>query len=121
MGSDLVAEFDVARDVYAKASDVLGYDLAELSFEDADGKLDLTRYTQPALMAHQIACLEALRRVAGDIEPFVCAGHSLGEYTALVAAGALSLEDGIALVAASAAATCRIRRSSPAPTRISPR
>ncbi len=50
-------------------------------------------------MAHQIACLEAFRSLAGNVEPFVCAGHSLGEYTALVAAGALSLEDGIELVA----------------------
>lgn len=98
MGSDIVSEFAVARDVYEQASDVLGYDLAELSFEDSDGKLDLTRYTQPALMAHQIACLEAFRSIAANVEPFVCAGHSLGEYTALVAAGALRLEDGIALV-----------------------
>jgi [acyl-carrier-protein] S-malonyltransferase len=99
MGSDLVAEFPAAREVYERSSSVLGYDLASLSFEDPDGKLDLTRYTQPALMAHQIACLESLRSLAGDIEPFVCAGHSLGEYTALVAAGALGLEVGIALVA----------------------
>ena len=99
MGSDLVAEFPVAREVHERASGVLGYDLARLSFEDPEGRLDLTRYTQPALMAHQIACLESLRSIAGTIEPFVCAGHSLGEYTALVAAGALSLEDGIGLVA----------------------
>ena len=98
MGSDLVAEFPVARDVYERASGVLGYDLAQLSFEDPEGRLDLTRYTQPALMAHQIACLESLRSIAGTIEPFVCAGHSLGEYTALVAAGVISFADGLKLV-----------------------
>jgi len=99
MGSDLVSEFPVARDIYERASEVLGYDLARLSFEDPDGKLDQTRYTQPALLAHQVACLAAFRSLAEAVEPFVAAGHSLGEYSALVAAGALSLEEGVALVA----------------------
>lgn len=99
MGSDLVAEFPIARDVYDRASQVLGYDLARLSFEDPDSQLDLTRYTQPALLTHQVACLSVFRSLAGDIEPMIGAGHSLGEYTALVAAGSLSLEDGVALVA----------------------
>ena len=98
MGSDLVAEFSVAREAYERASDVLGYDLAKLSFEDPDDKLDLTRYTQPALLTHGVACLSALRSLV-DIEAGVAAGHSLGEYTALVASGALGLEDGVALVA----------------------
>lgn len=99
MGSDLVAEFPQAREVYDRASAVLGYDIAKLSFEDPDGALDQTRFTQPALLTHQIACLETFRGIAGDVEPFVAAGHSLGEYTALVSAGALSLEDGLSLVA----------------------
>jgi len=100
MGTDLVAEFAPTRDVYERASQVLGYDLARLSFEDPDGQLDKTRYTQPALLVHQIACLTAFNELTGNtITPFVAAGHSLGEYTALVTAGALSLEDGVALVA----------------------
>jgi [acyl-carrier-protein] S-malonyltransferase len=99
MGSDLVAGFDVARDVYERASEVLGYDLKKLSFEDPDSQLDLTRYTQPALLTHQVACLAVFQSLAGEIKPMVAAGHSLGEYTALVAAGALTLEDGVALVA----------------------
>ena len=99
MGSDLVAEFPVARDVYDRASEVLGYDLAQLSFEDPDDKLDQTRFTQPALLTHQVACLTVFRHLVDGIEPFVGAGHSLGEYTALVAAGALGLEAGVSLVA----------------------
>jgi [acyl-carrier-protein] S-malonyltransferase len=99
MGSDLVDDFPVAREIYQRASDILNYDLARLSFEDPDSQLDLTRYTQPALLAHQVACLSVFRSLAGDVQPMVAAGHSLGEYTALVAAGSLSLEDGIGLVA----------------------
>jgi [acyl-carrier-protein] S-malonyltransferase len=99
MGSDLVAEFSAARDVYDRASEVLGYDLAKLSFEDPDGRLDQTRYTQPALLTHSVACLAAFRSLADGVEPKVAAGHSLGEYTALVAADALGLEDAVVLVA----------------------
>ena len=100
MGSDLAEEFSVAREVYERASSVLGYDLAKLSFEDPDGVLNQTRYTQPALLAHEAACLAVFKELTGDsIEPQVAAGHSLGEYTALVAAGALTLEASIALVA----------------------
>ncbi len=99
MGSDLVAEFDAAREVYRRASDVLDYDLETLSFTDPDSQLDLTRFTQPALLTHEVACLEAFRSLAGDrLLPVVMAGHSLGEYTALVAAGALQLEQAVDLV-----------------------
>lgn len=100
MGSDLVAEFAAARRVYERANEALGFDLAKLSFEDPDGQLDRTRYTQPALLAHEIACLAVFEDLVGDaITPLVAAGHSLGEYAALVAAGSLSLEAGISLVA----------------------
>lgn len=100
MGSDLVAEFPAARGIYERAGDVLGYDLARLSFEDPDNTLDQTRYTQPALLTHQIACLSAFDALTdGTVVPFVAAGHSLGEYTALVAAGSLSFEAGLKLVA----------------------
>jgi [acyl-carrier-protein] S-malonyltransferase len=100
MGSDLVAEFPIAAGVYEQASKVLGYDIAKLSFEDPENELDKTRFTQPALLTHQVACLAAFRGLTGDtIKPVLAAGHSLGEYTALVAAGGLSLETALRLVA----------------------
>ena len=99
MGSDLCAEFAVARDVYAQANDVLGFDITKLSHEGPEDELGLTRNTQPALLTHQIACLTVFNELTHQsIKPTVAAGHSLGEYTALVAAGALSFEDGLRLV-----------------------
>jgi [acyl-carrier-protein] S-malonyltransferase len=99
MGSDLVDEFPVARDLYACASQALGYDLAELAFRDPNDQLNLTRFTQPALLTHEIACLEALRSLVGDrIKPALGAGHSLGEYAALVMARALTFESALKLV-----------------------
>src|SRR5690606_40016641 len=93
MGSDLVEEFPAAREVYERASEVVKYDMQELSFRDPRGELDQTRFTQPALLTHEYACLTALRSIAGDVRAELAAGHSLGEYTALVAAGALTFED----------------------------
>lgn len=99
MGSDLVEAFDAARDIYDRASEVVGYDMRELSFRDPNGKLDKTRFTQPALLTHEVACLEALRAESGgELRPALAAGHSLGEYAALVAAGALRFEAALALV-----------------------
>jgi [acyl-carrier-protein] S-malonyltransferase len=99
MGSDLHEEFAVARKVYAEASEVLGYDIAELSFRDPEDKLNLTRYTQPALLTHSVACLEIFRELTDDrLKPAIAAGHSLGEYTALVAARVLSFESALRLV-----------------------
>ena len=99
MGSDLVEEFPVARDLYDRASTALGYDLSELSFRDPRAELNLTRYTQPALLTHEIACLEAFRGLVGDrVRPTLGAGHSLGEYSALVMAGALTFERAVKLV-----------------------
>ena len=99
MGADVHAEFQVARDVYAEASEALGYDMEKLSFEDPVGEIGLTRYTQPALLTHSIACLRAFMQLTdGAVAPQVSAGHSLGEYTALVMAGSLTLEAGLKLV-----------------------
>ena len=99
MGSDLVEAFPVARELYARASDVVGYDMAELSFRDPREELNKTRYTQPALLTHEVACLESFRSLVGDrVKPAVGAGHSLGEYTALVNAGALTFEAALKLV-----------------------
>jgi [acyl-carrier-protein] S-malonyltransferase len=100
IGSDLCAEFASARQVYEQASDVLGYDMAKLSSENPDDQINLTRFTQPVLLTHHIACLTVYRELATDpLIPAAAAGHSLGEYSALVAANALSFEDALRLVA----------------------
>ncbi len=100
MGSDLVEEFPSVGDIFGRASEVAGYDMAELCFNDPGEQLDLTRFTQPALLTHQVACLESLRSLDpdGTIRPSLTAGHSLGEYSALVTGGALSFEDALRLV-----------------------
>jgi [acyl-carrier-protein] S-malonyltransferase len=99
MGSDLVGEFPVAKDIYARASAVVGYDMAELSFRDPCEDLNRTRFTQPALLTHEVACLEAFRALVGErVRPLLGAGHSLGEYSALVMGGALTFENALKLV-----------------------
>jgi len=99
MGSDLYKEFEVARNVYTRASEILGYDVAELSFEDPQDQLNKTRFTQPALLTHSIACLEVFKELSEDrLKPSMAAGHSLGEYSALVAANALGFESALELV-----------------------
>ena len=99
MGSDLHKEYAIARKVYETAGDVLGYDVAELSFTDPENKLNLTQFTQPALLTHSIACLEVFRDLTEDrLKPVMAAGHSLGEYSALVAAKALSFQSALKLV-----------------------
>lgn len=99
MGRDLYEAFDAAREVYGEASEALGYDVPELSFNDPEGKIGLTRYTQPALLTHSIACLRVVEAQCGrELTPLAAAGHSLGEYSALVAAGALAFNDALRLV-----------------------
>jgi len=99
IGSDLHAEFESVRQIYQEASDVLGYDMAELSFNDPQDQVNLTRYTQPVLLTHHIACLTLYRELAGNPQqPVAAAGHSLGEYSALVAAESLSFADALRLV-----------------------
>ena len=99
MGSDVFAAFPVAQEVYGAASEALGYDMTRLSFEDPDDEIGLTRYTQPALMTHSIACLRVFQQLTGNsVQPVLAGGHSLGEYTALVMAGGLTLEAGLKLV-----------------------
>lgn len=99
MGSDLCAEFPAAREVYDEANEVLKFDLKRLSFEDPDNEIGLTRNTQPALLAHEIACLRVFGELGGGrAQPVLAAGHSLGEYSALVAAGVLGFADALRLV-----------------------
>lgn len=99
MGSDLVEAFPVAKEIYERASAVVGYDMTELSFRDPRDEINKTRFTQPALLTHEIACLESFRSLVGDrAQPALGAGHSLGEYSALVMAGALTFEAALKLV-----------------------
>jgi [acyl-carrier-protein] S-malonyltransferase len=99
MGSDLCAQYPVAQRVYEEANDVLGYDIQALSANGPEEELGLTRNTQPALLTHEYACLQVFRELTdGGIRPQMAAGHSLGEYTALVAAGVISFADGLRLV-----------------------
>lgn len=99
MGSDIHRRFSSVRELYERASSTLGLDVARLSFEDPDDQLNNTEFTQIALLTHSIACLEAFRELTCDEwAPSVVAGHSLGEYSALVAAGALTFEDALRLI-----------------------
>ena len=99
MGSDLHAEHEIVRHTYEEAVDVLGYDITHLSFADPYGKINLTRYTQPAILTHSVACLRLFSELTeGQLSPDVTAGHSLGEYTALVAANVLDFASALRLV-----------------------
>jgi [acyl-carrier-protein] S-malonyltransferase len=99
IGSDIYQDYATVRKVYDLASNVLGYDIAELSFHDPEDQINLTRFTQPVLLTHSIACLEVFRELTDNsLRPAMAAGHSLGEYSALVAAKALSFESALKLV-----------------------
>lgn len=95
MGRDLARTFDVARQVYAEADDVLGFSLSTLCFDGPEDALTLTKHTQPAILATSIAVLRVLETKGLTFD--LVAGHSLGEWTALVAAGALTLRDAVRL------------------------
>jgi len=100
MGSDLVTEFPIAAETFDEASEVLSMDLRSLCFEDSNQELGLTKFTQPALLTHEIACLRAFYDLSGaTVTPHLAGGHSLGEYAALVASGAVSFSDALLLVA----------------------
>ena len=96
MASDLYAAYPVVKETFDTASRILGYDLREL-IDSNEEKLNQTRYTQPAILTTSVAIYRLL--VENGITPDIVAGLSLGEYSALVAAGALSFEDAVALVA----------------------
>ena len=97
MLADLYENFDVVQQTFAQASEALGYDLWALVSEDAEGKLNQTEYTQPALLTASVAVYRAYLEKGGE-QPDYLAGHSLGEYSALVCAGVLSLEQAVKLV-----------------------
>lgn len=97
MGRDLAARFTVARETFEQANDALGFDLAGLCFNGPDEELKLTANTQPAILTHSIAALRVLQQETG-LRPDLVAGHSLGEYSALVCAGALDFADAVRTV-----------------------
>jgi [acyl-carrier-protein] S-malonyltransferase len=96
MGRDLAQKYEVARRVYEEADDVLGFALSKLCFDGPEDELTLTKHTQPAILATSIAVHRVLE--GRGLEFDIVAGHSLGEWTALVAAGSLSLRDAVRLV-----------------------
>jgi [acyl-carrier-protein] S-malonyltransferase len=99
MGKDLCAASPKAREVFDRADDALGFRLSTLCFEGPLDELTLTANAQPAILTTSTATLAALRETVGDLpSPAFAAGHSLGEYSALVAAGALDFADAVQLV-----------------------
>lgn len=97
MGKDVAEAMPQVADIYAKASDILGFDIARMCFEGPAEELNTTAMSQPAIFVTSVALLEALK-AKSDLTPDVTAGLSLGEYTALYAAGAMSFEDALKLV-----------------------
>src|SRR5713101_2207711 len=97
MGKELSDNFDVARRTFAEADDAAGFALSKLCFEGPEEQLRLTVNTQPAIVTASIAALRVFRDEIG-IEPEIAAGHSLGEYSALVAAGAIEFADAVRAV-----------------------
>lgn len=97
MGKDLVDNFKEAADVFAEADDALGEKISKLCFEGPEEDLKLTANTQPCILTVSIAALRVLQKES-DITPALVAGHSLGEYSALVASGALNFADAVRIV-----------------------
>ena len=97
MGKDLFDNFPAAKEVFEEADDALGFSLSEMCFSGTDEDLALTANTQPAILTTSVAAFRAMESEGFPMPDFV-AGHSLGEYSALVAAGSLSLSDAVKTV-----------------------
>lgn len=96
MGKDLFDQYDVAKRLFAEADEALGYSIKDMCFEGPADDLKLTANTQPAILTVSVIVNEILKE--HGVQPDVAGGHSLGEYSALVAAGVLSFQDAVALV-----------------------
>ena len=96
MGKDLYDNNEEAREMFEKANDILGFRITDLMFNGTEEDLKQTKVTQPAIFLHSVILAKSL---GDDFKPDMVAGHSLGEFSALVAAGALSFEEGLRLVA----------------------
>ncbi len=101
MGKDLYDNNAEARELFERANEILGFRITDLMFAGTDEDLRQTKVTQPAIFLHSVILAKSL---GADFRPDMVAGHSLGEFSALVAAGALDFEDGLRLVAARAGA-----------------
>ncbi|MDE7472850.1 MAG: ACP S-malonyltransferase [Muribaculaceae bacterium] len=111
MGKDLYDNNETAREMFEKANEILGFRITDLMFEGTDEDLRQTKVTQPAIFLHSVILAKTLGE---EFKPDMVAGHSLGEFSALTAAGALSFEDGLKLVAARAMAmqkACELKPS----------
>lgn len=96
MGKDLFDQYDVAKRLFSEADEALGYSIKDMCFEGPADDLKLTANTQPAILTVSVIVNEILKE--HGVQPDVAGGHSLGEYSALVAAGVLSFQDAVALV-----------------------
>ncbi len=111
MGKDLYDTNPVAREMFDKANEILGFKITDIMFNGTDEELKQTRVTQPAIFLHSVILAKTL---GSEFNPDMVAGHSLGEFSALVAAGALKFEDGLRLVYARAMAmqkACELKPS----------
>ncbi len=111
MGKDLYENDSKAREVMERANEVIGFRITDLMFDGTEEDLKQTKVTQPAIFIHSVALAVAL---GDDFKPDMVAGHSLGEFSALVASGALSFDEGLRLVSARAYAmqrACEVRPS----------
>ena len=95
MGKDLYDNVEVARDLFEKANSILGFRITEIMFSGTDEDLKQTKVTQPAIFLHSTILAAVMGKA---FSPDMVAGHSLGEFSALTASGALSFEDGLKLV-----------------------
>lgn len=96
MGKDFYDKFDVAKKLFDEADDALGYSIKKMCFEGSEDDLKLTENTQPAILIVSVIAAELLK--AEGVSPEIAGGHSLGEYSALVAAGTLKFSDAVKLV-----------------------
>lgn len=110
MGKDLYDNNDKAKELFEKANEILGFRITDIMFAGTDAELTQTKVTQPAVFLHSVISALCLGE---EFAPSMVAGHSLGEFSALVAAGALSFEDGLKLVYARATAMQKACEAAP--------
>ncbi len=110
MGKDLYDKHPLAKELFEKANDILGFRITDIMFNGTDEELKQTKVTQPAVFLHSVISAFCAQ---GEVKPEVVAGHSLGELSALVVAGVMDFEDGLRLVHARALAMQKACESSP--------
>lgn len=113
MGKDLYEESPAAREVYKKADGILGYSISQICFAGPESELTRTLYAQTGILVTSLAVLAAIREKIPDLQPSLAAGLSLGEFTALTAAGSISFEDALKLVQVRAEAMEKAAQNNP--------